>query len=227
MLDRDQQSRVDYEHRFTRREHRLGNRCARIPKRYWGMTYDDFVVNRDNREMFEKVTAWADTLWDTDGHGGRGFLLLGLPGVGKTMLSAIVGKTFSDDGGMVRFLTLAEYVEMLIRQMKLEKLWSDSDEAKQEWVDNDLWIQDMIHTAHLVILDDIGKEHHTNSGWAEDSFDLLLRKRVALGRPTIMTSNIPLSRWDNQYSEAMQSFVYEAGEVIEIVQATDERRRTR
>jgi DNA replication protein DnaC len=74
------------------------------------------------------------------------------------------------------------------------------------------------------VLDDLGKEHRTASGWAENTFDELLRARFNSGLPTIVTSNTPLSRWEEQYGAPMASFAYEAFIILEVNSGKDLRR---
>jgi DNA replication protein DnaC len=77
----------------------------------------------------------------------------------------------------------------------------------------------------LLVLDDLGKEHRTASGWAENTIDAVLRSRYNAGLPTIVTTNVPLKNWGDVYGEAMGSFAHEAFIPINIVSTEGDRRK--
>jgi superfamily II DNA/RNA helicase len=90
---------------------------------------------------------------------------------------------------------------------------------------------DMIKQGHLdlsaikvLVLDDIGKEYRTASGWAENTFDALLRARFNAGLPTIVTTNVPIKDWGDTYGQPMGSFVKEAFMPIVVESAEGDRR---
>jgi DNA replication protein DnaC len=107
---------------------------------------------------------------------------------------------------------------------------------KRQWVedpdDGDSWLIDGIYgdaphanNVQVLILDDIGKEHRTATGWAENQFDAVLRARFNAGLPTIVTTNVPLKDWGSVYGEAMGSFAHEAFIPLVITAPEGDRRR--
>lgn len=199
-----------------------------IPVRFLDATWDDYKNRTATEHIPPMMQAYAESFMETRGHGGRGFLLQGPPGVGKTFAACLLGVQLSDMGCYVRFTTLAKYVETLIRQITLQQAWQkyESLDAFQEWETTDEELRRMRETAHLVIVDDVGREHRTSSNYSADSFDEFLRNRVAIGRPVVMTSNVSVDKWTQRYSEAMGSFVFEAAEVVGITEDDDMRRAT-
>ena len=95
----------------------------------------------------------------------------------------------------------------LLRLQKTQ--WSEEDENLQEEVDA-IYGDLPKDNVQIFILDDLGKEYRTASGWAENQFDALLRSRFNSGLPTIVTTNTPLQKWGTVYGEPMGSFAYEA-----------------
>jgi DNA replication protein DnaC len=75
------------------------------------------------------------------------------------------------------------------------------------------------------VLDDLGKEYRTANGWAENTFDALLRARFNAGLPTIVTTNVPLKNWGTVYGEPMGSFAREAFIPLAIIAKQGDRRR--
>lgn len=203
-------------------------RRSGIAPKYWDATWDDFKVEAHTEPMHKALLRWSDS-FDNDMHRGQGFTLLGPPGVGKTMAGCLVGMDLIRAGYLVRFMPLANYVAMQQEQIKLEGGFRNQDgpeanDARARWfaIEHELHI--VRNVAHLVVLDDAGKEYRgSGSGYAEDAFDLFLRTRYNLGRPTIVTSNVPIKDWDSVYSPAMQSFIHEATEVISIAKTGDKR----
>ena len=55
--------------------------------------------------------------------------------------------------------------------------------------------------AGLLVLDDIGVEQVTGSGWAEDRMYQLISERHDQGRPAVFTSNLPLKELGQRYGE--------------------------
>jgi DNA replication protein DnaC len=62
----------------------------------------------------------------------------------------------------------------------------------------------------VLVLDDVGREHNMASGWNQSTLHHVLRSRFNAGLPTIVTSNIPLMKWQDFYGEATASFAHEA-----------------
>ena len=58
----------------------------------------------------------------------------------------------------------------------------------------------------VLVLDDVGKEHSSKSGWSASVLDQVLRYRHNEGRPTIITTNLALPKWAG-YNESMESFI--------------------
>ena len=86
-------------------------------------------------------------------------------------------------------------------------------------------VGDARNSVELFILDDLGKEYRTSTGWAENQFDALLRSRFNAGLPTIVTTNVPIKNWGVVYGEPMGSFAYEAFVPIEVKSETGDRRK--
>jgi len=60
------------------------------------------------------------------------------------------------------------------------------------------------------VIDDVGKEHASLSGWQKNVLHHVLRTRFNLGLPTIVTTNVSLDDWGSLYGDATESFAKEA-----------------
>lgn len=147
---------------------------------------------------------------------GKGLAFYGLPGRGKTTLaSAIIQeamRTFPldifalNDVRPCYFITYASMVDL-----KGEMMEDIVDESKQNLY---LGIMgehpDEYRNVKILVLDDVGREHQSSSGWNKNLLHHVLRSRFNRGLPTIVTSNIPLANWKDWYGEATGSFAHEA-----------------
>jgi DNA replication protein DnaC len=192
---------------------------TRIPKRFWGKKLEDYEITKGNTRAVQEV---GDYIANIEQHKeqGKGLTLLGPPGVGKTMLMSIIGMAAHDAGYRVMYLPLAVYVKWLLNMIS----WQDWATAETDWEDLRQKTLAVRNTIDFLLLDDVGKEHRTNTQFAEDEFDFLVRLRYDRAKPTIMTSNTPLEKWTTQYSSAMESFIHEAAPPVEMA-ALDYRKR--
>ena len=70
--------------------------------------------------------------------------------------------------------------------------------------------RDDAYNIRVLIIDDIGKEHTSLSGWQKNMLHHILRTRFNNGLPTVVTSNIEKEDWAASYGEATGSFIKEA-----------------
>lgn len=158
-------------------DQRLG--AANIPKRYLHCTFENFSAYNPSLtqalEHARRVPARfpsANNLHDQ----GRGLLLGGLPGVGKTHLAVAVLKQvmessparglFYDTRDLLR--VIRSTYDPSIRTTELEILRP-------------------VMTADLLVLDDLGAEK--TSEWVEETMNLIVNTRYNERRLTLFTSN--------------------------------------
>jgi DNA replication protein DnaC len=196
-----------------------------IPKRFWGKTLSNYRPGRGqgSREGYDAAGAYIDKLVDHR-EDGTGITFLGPPGVGKTMLLALVGMAAVEKGYDVLFMPLAKYIRLELNMIRWEKHQADED-IVEDWTKLRQKLLDIRNKVEFLLLDDVGKEHITETHFAEDEFDFLFRNRFDLGLPTLITSNTPVEAWAkttvnnvtrDHYGPAMASFLIEAAPVIEM-----------
>jgi DNA replication protein DnaC len=69
---------------------------------------------------------------------------------------------------------------------------------------------DDAYNVRILVIDDLGKEHASLSGWQSNMLHHILRTRYNKGLPTIVTTNIDRENWHHVYGDATGSFVHEA-----------------
>lgn len=223
----------------TREQRRVEAALSRscLPMRFQGKTFNN--IDKYGPGALESVHAWiaavrAGKVVRAAGSPlcGVGLVLQGAPGVGKSLLATLIlrelAQTVSDRtwaAGENRFgpsapVLFATYPKILTT---VRDSWRDDDDAANT-------VKRMFGMAgasnvRVLVVDDLGKEHRTNSHWAENSFDQLLRQRFDEGLPTIITTNVPVKDWATVYGAPMESFVHEAMTILPITSPKGDRRR--
>lgn len=128
---------------------------------------------------------------------GVGLILYGGVGTGKTMLATLVLKQLLAQGYDGYFTTFSEMIDTYTGG------WNDPEERA--------WFHRRIKNAEVLVLDDIGREYQgrTKSGLPESTFDEVLRHRVAAATPTIITTNLDLTKLQEGYGGNVMSLLHE------------------
>ncbi|MFE6745934.1 ATP-binding protein [Kitasatospora purpeofusca] len=192
-----------------------------LPPRLRGITLDNRLGDWETTPQLAAAHAWLMQLparqrldgrtrlpVDRNGY-GLGLLLAGLPGTGKTSIAAAVACSVRTSGRGVFFCRFEDYLTAV-------KSTYAADRPEEE-LSHAYNILDRTETAFLTVLDDVGQEHRTDSGFAQDRLTQVLRARHDTGRPTIITTNLTDSQWGQIYSAPLRSFIGQACRKIEFV----------
>jgi DNA replication protein DnaC len=156
---------------------RLAN--ANIPKRYQHCTLANFSAYNESLERaLEQARRVPDRFPSANNlrEQGRGLLLEGPPGVGKTHLAVAVLKQVMDTAGARGLFYDTRDLLRVIR--------STYDPSTRT---TELEILRPVMTADLLVLDDLGAEK--TSEWVEETMNLIVNTRYNERRLTIFTSN--------------------------------------
>lgn len=140
---------------------------------------------------------------------GRGLLLWGRNGTRKTTLAAAVATEvqWSSIHYQVYMVRFADYKNALTATYSKDES-PEKEEAKK--------VLRMAEKATLLVLDDIGQEHRTASGFTESTLHELIRRRVEDARPTVVTTNVEPDDMYSVYGPSFDSFRKEAFETLNL-----------
>lgn len=158
---------------------------------------------------------------------GKGLLLWGEPGHGKTTLALAIIQEIMTTFKLEPFAIEPKHV--LLRPAYFAT-FNDILDLKGKQMDNSLTDDELLvyqgitgecpndaYNIRVLIIDDLGKEHTSANGagsgpmaWRSSQFHHILRTRFNNGLPTIVTTNIKLEKWSASFGDATESFANEA-----------------
>lgn len=215
-------------------------KIANVPRARIGWEFEDCKdVSEDD---LQKVRKWMEqvekgNVIQADGKKscGKGLLIYGEPGNGKTTLALVaiqdMLRRFSvsafspkDNRILVKpcyFATFNSIIELKGQLMGDTK----TDEAERLFLGMHGECDDDAYNIRVLVVDDIGKEHGSASGWEKTVLHHLLRTRFNNGLPTIVTTNVKLDAWDALYGSSTESFAREAFGYLVLKSARGDLRR--
>lgn len=213
---------------------RVQIRASNVPVRFLGLEFDDLDEYAPGtldaaRKWMGQVSEGRIIRAVGQRSCGKGLLLHGKPGMGKTALSCAIIQDLirnmpaeswsSGDRRLDRPAYFASYPKIL----SLLKAQMDDDDSADRIL-GQIYGEDQSNAVRLLVIDDLGKEYRNANRWAETQFDHLLRGRFDQGWPTIVSTNVPLSDWSVTYGEAMGSFAHESFYPLAIMSVEGDRR---
>lgn len=161
-----------------------------IGRRFWKAEVADL-----EGEWSESVVAYVSDL-STNVENGIGLYLYGDNSRGKTYAASAVLKE-------AQRLGIATYA---ILASDLKSAYID-----QRRFDDSQTLVERAETVPVLLLDDVGKEYiNAKSGWAEQCFETLLRKRTRDLKTTLVTTNLAPSDFQQRYDKSASALIYES-----------------
>jgi len=203
-------------------------KLAAIPKSRLGWELEDCVdVAKDDMEVIKKwlSRAKSNNIIRAVGKNscGLGLMLYGSPGHGKTTLALALLQDIIRDFSMENFAvndgtTMARPCYFIQYSSLVElrgEIMNDATPDKLRLWEGVLGeSKEDTYNIRVLVIDDIGKEHQSGSGWQSSLLHHILRTRFNNGLPTIVTTN--LKKWNTTYGEATDSFMHEAFVIVEL-----------
>lgn len=208
---------------------------------------DDYVCDCDSMWIIGRYFAfaglglsyqklrWEDTTW-VDPHAlnvvlsylerapgmianGRGLILSGGLGCGKTLLLTLMLKALLADGFSGSFVDFSQLISRMMGS------W-DSEDGKK-------WFAIRAISPAILIIDDVGRELQRTefvdgkytkvTRMGAHALELVVRERIANDRPVMITTNLNLRQMNELYGDNLISLLQEKCEFVE-VPGSDRRR---
>jgi DNA replication protein DnaC len=205
-------------------------KVANIKSSRLGWTLDDCV---DSFPVdLQKIRSWMDAVKKgavikADGKptSGSGLLFIGQPGHGKTTLAvACIQEMLTQfpldafappsNASLVRPCYFSTFNELIELRGSMMEEHTDQQEALYYGMLGEC--ENDAYNIRVLVIDDVGREHTSDSGWQKSLLHDVIRTRHNNGLPTIVTSNIDLKGWAGKYGDATASFAKEAFGIMQI-----------
>jgi DNA replication protein DnaC len=158
---------------------------AGIGMEYQRLDWDDF---QGDPQVQDELISYVDNPLYL--RRGRGLVISGTLGSGKTMLANLVLKEFIKRGKNCYATTYDNAIEMFTAG------WRGNIEEKQYWERRFLY-------SEVLLLDDVGREQRNRM--RDTMLDSLLRQRMVAGRVTLITSDMSEGELRQDYNAAIFS----------------------
>lgn len=213
-------------------------KIASIPPAKIGWTIEDCTDVPES--IINDSTKWLKAVYDdkiirAEGKKtcGLGLMLYGQPGRGKTtmanmLIQEVLRKSKPETLGMTPGKTVSRPAYFITYNglLDLKGAIMEDHDSDDELLYNGILGEayDDAYNVRVLVLDDVGKEHASASGWQKNMLHHVLRTRFNNGLPTIVTTNLKIDDWEAHYGSATQSFVHESFIYINMDSITDLRK---
>ena len=164
---------------------------ANVPPRFWNVKLSEIPEHLEYKDKVRKYLEKMDEMLEN----GIGlFLYSDENSTGKTSIAVLALKQALRLRRTAYFEESGRLKAALIRAEEFEE---------------NILIERRIRTVDLLVLDDVGKEYRTESGFAENTIESVLRDRSQSMRLTIMTSNLKPNKIEQVYSADLAALLRE------------------
>lgn len=175
---------------------------AGIDREYWNVSFNDWKGDEVARSLVEKYIDKIDVAYEE----GLGMVFWGNSGTGKTMLCSIVLKYAMRKNYSVRFITMAELLDVLRKKIADEQV--------------ELFYEDNIKNVDFLCIDNLGSEYSAKRAGVSYSvaeFDILARHRRRNLLPTILTTNENPTEFNALYGSSISSLYSGCSKFVNVV----------
>ena len=154
----------------------------KIPPRYWKASFKRLSTTNGDDSLQTMTGKYIENM-DAMIKEGAGFVFYGPNGTGKSCGTVVLAKEFRRRGHTVLFMESSN-----LKRMVIEKEFFD--EIERYW--------DRAKEVDVLVLDDFGKGVMDTTGFGASLFDELIRARNSRKKVTLITSNLPMNKWQRE-----------------------------
>lgn len=172
----------------ARRELEERLRVAKVPKRFWGITFQEIErrgVPDNTLEQFILVRSYADEI-KVNIRSGKGLLLAGTPGTLKTTFATAVLRVAIELEYGALFVRMPGLIDLTTTLMKTDRVGYAEFEKR-------------LRSIPLLLLDDFGAEG--TEKWIATKVDGIITDRWHDEKATILTTNLAAQELKLAYSD--------------------------
>lgn len=164
-----------------------------------GRRFYEAKVEGFTSSQFKQIKKYLDNL-EIFLRRGVGMFLWGKNSVGKSYVAAALCKKVWRDYRIASYCVTAS---------ELKDAWTSPRDSPAHPGSDEL-MSDRVDQVRFLVIDDVGKEHRTSSGFSESQFGRLLRSRVRDRLVTILTLNLSLQGFTRIYGESAAKLLQES-----------------
>ena len=164
---------------------------ANVPSRFWNVKLSEIPEHLEYRD---KVRKYLEKMDDMLAQGIGLFLYSDENSTGKTSIAVLALKQALRLRRTAYFEESGRLKAALIRAEEFEE---------------NIPIERRIRTVDLLVLDDVSKEYRTESGFAENLIESILRDRSQNLKTTVLTSNLRPNKIEQVYSADLAALLRE------------------
>lgn len=162
-----------------------------VDERFSDSLFENFVVNDYNKKQLKMARSYVEH-FDEMYERGKGLLLYGSPGTGKTYVAACIANALMKKG-------IPVIATSIIKITSSSGVFGSENERKKDFLEN-------MNRARLLVVDDLGAERDT-AYKTEQVFEII-DKRYCSKKPIIVTTNLKMSDMQ-QCENVRQQRIYE------------------
>lgn len=170
-----------------------------LGERFKACTFDNWIPRKGTSSAFNAAQKYAEFLAENL-KSGRGYIMFGQPGNGKTHLAAAIVNVAARQG----FTAIFERVPMLLAKIRATYNGGPVSEGQ---------IMKTLTEADLLVLDDAGAEKCTQ--WTEPTLYTIIDERYSRQKSLLITTNSSLDELEEKIGVRAMDRVLEMCEIVE------------